>query len=184
MNVEILNEASKKMSEYIHQQVEERVNEWIKYAWGTDAKTEINRLLREKEELKAELERIKHVNEIECETGCHIFTGGEIRHHEDCFFYPDSLTAMSDRLRSENQVLRDGLTIYANGSGLKLKPEKENLYREGVKYGDRDWLARSMSDWDSKLISKEALTRADEIREREGNGTINALSPDRGIKHE
>lgn len=71
----------------------------------------------------------------------------------------------SDRLRAENKVLRDGLELYANGLGLKLKPGKENLYRDGVKMGDPGWFARSMSDWDSKLIAKEALAKADRLRD-------------------
>ena len=25
-----------------------------------------------------------------CQAGCKAFTGGEIKHHKDCFFYPDS----------------------------------------------------------------------------------------------
>ena len=31
-----------------------------------------------------------------CETGCKVFTGGEIRHHPDCVYYPESLSKMYD----------------------------------------------------------------------------------------
>lgn len=30
-----------------------------------------------------------------CESGCKVFTGGEIKHHEDCVFYPESLTKLN-----------------------------------------------------------------------------------------
>ena len=31
---------------------------------------------------------------MKCIAGCKIFTGGEIIHHEDCPFYPESLTKL------------------------------------------------------------------------------------------
>ena len=31
-----------------------------------------------------------------CEAGCKVFTGGEIRHHPDCVYYPESLSKMYD----------------------------------------------------------------------------------------
>lgn len=33
-----------------------------------------------------------------CETGCKVFTGGEIKHHKDCCFYKDSLSEKIDIL--------------------------------------------------------------------------------------
>ena len=29
---------------------------------------------------------------MQCEAGCMHFTGGEVKHHRDCPYYPDSLT--------------------------------------------------------------------------------------------
>lgn len=33
-----------------------------------------------------------------CEAGCKMFTGGEIKHHKNCVFYPESRTKMYDDL--------------------------------------------------------------------------------------
>lgn len=33
-----------------------------------------------------------------CVTGCKHFTGGEIKHHKDCPFYPDSMSQIYDKL--------------------------------------------------------------------------------------
>lgn len=35
---------------------------------------------------------------MRCVIGCRIFFGGEIQHHRDCEFYPDSLTRFNDDL--------------------------------------------------------------------------------------
>ncbi len=40
-----------------------------------------------------------------CQAGCKIFTGGEIRHHKDCVFYPESFSKMYDDLQEENDKL-------------------------------------------------------------------------------
>lgn len=54
-----------------------------------------------------------------CETGCQVFTGGEIRHHKDCVYYPDSLTKMTDDLRAQleqTQKERDAFQKAANSN--------------------------------------------------------------------
>jgi len=33
-----------------------------------------------------------------CQAGCKVFTGGEIQHHKDCAFYPESRSKMYDDL--------------------------------------------------------------------------------------
>ena len=45
--------------------------------------------------------------EDKCEAGCKVFTGGEIRHNEDCIFYPESRTQMYDNLKIENKKLKE-----------------------------------------------------------------------------
>ena len=37
------------------------------------------------------------------------YTGGEVRHHKDCVFYPDSLSQRMDKLEKENEMLRQQL---------------------------------------------------------------------------
>lgn len=42
----------------------------------------------------------------ECQAGCKAFTGGEIRHHKDCVFYPESFSEMYDNVVEQNAQLR------------------------------------------------------------------------------
>ena len=46
------------------------------------------------------------MQDIKCVTGCKMFTGGEIKHHEHCPYYPESMSKMYDDLRSEVKNLR------------------------------------------------------------------------------
>lgn len=42
----------------------------------------------------------------ECVAGCRNYTGGEVRHHPDCPFYPESLSKMlDDALDKNNQLM-------------------------------------------------------------------------------
>ncbi len=76
------------------------------------------------------------------------YTGGDIRHHPDCVFYPGSLTFMHDRLESQLQdaiaaislcatiahAQTNGKTEYAgDGYGFILKLARETLAKLGVK---------------------------------------------------
>ena len=50
-----------------------------------------------------------------CVMGCTHYTGGEIKHHYDCVYYPDSLSKRFDDLQSENEQLkaeRDNTPIF------------------------------------------------------------------------
>jgi predicted nucleic acid-binding Zn-ribbon protein len=42
-----------------------------------------------------------------CVAGCKVYTGGEIRHHKHCPYYPESLSKMYDDLKAENDELKD-----------------------------------------------------------------------------
>lgn len=44
-------------------------------------------------------------NEFPCEAGCQVFYGGEIRHHKDCVYYPDSLSQLIDEQKSKIREL-------------------------------------------------------------------------------
>ena len=44
-------------------------------------------------------------NEPKCVAGCKAFTGGEIRHHKDCPFYPESLSKILDDIKTKNKKL-------------------------------------------------------------------------------
>ena len=41
-----------------------------------------------------------------CEAGCKIYTGGEIKHHKDCFYYPDSMSKTFDDMKAELKKFR------------------------------------------------------------------------------
>ena len=57
-----------------------------------------------------------------CEAGCKVFTGGEIKHHKDCQYYPESLSKMYDDLESKyRDLMRDN-----NSLNEKIQ-EKTNL---------------------------------------------------------
>jgi len=59
-----------------------------------------------------------------CETGCKKFTGGEVKHHPDCKYYPGSLSKMYDDLQSEVEKLR----LQNTGQGSEI-----NRVRHGLK---------------------------------------------------
>jgi len=46
------------------------------------------------------------MKDIKCVNGCKYFNGGEIKHHEDCPHYPESMSKMYDDLKSEVKNLR------------------------------------------------------------------------------
>jgi hypothetical protein len=39
-----------------------------------------------------------------CEAGCKVFYGGEIRHHPDCIFYPESFSKLYDVLKKHTDT--------------------------------------------------------------------------------
>lgn len=44
---------------------------------------------------------------MKCVAGCKAFTGGEIYHHKDCTFYPESMSKMYDDLKAANDSTTD-----------------------------------------------------------------------------
>ena len=45
------------------------------------------------------------MNELKCVEGCKHFTGGEIKHHKDCPYYPESFSKMYDDLKERVKKL-------------------------------------------------------------------------------
>jgi len=43
----------------------------------------------------------KEVKDQNCVMGCKNFTGGEVKHHKDCPFYPDSLSKYYDEMEGK-----------------------------------------------------------------------------------
>lgn len=60
--------------------------------------------------------------EGKCETGCKKFTGGEVKHHLDCFFYPHSMSEQLDKvvelLRKEVEATGGSWTVYCNVNNI------------------------------------------------------------------
>ena len=68
-----------------------------------------------------------------CETGCRYFHGGEVRHHPDCIFYPESFTKMYDDLRIEHERFENDIKrimVEINTEILK-NVDAPNLGKEG-----------------------------------------------------
>lgn len=62
-------------------------------------------------------------------------------------------------LEAKLSIAVEALQRYANGQALKVKPEKIHLYIDDICHGNPLWHQRSMSDYDAKLLAKEALEK-------------------------
>lgn len=71
------------------------------------------------------------MSEPKCETGCKHFTGGEIRHHKDCMFYPESLTRMLDQALARLEERDAEIAL--------LKRARDKRIQEVAAQG-KDWL--------------------------------------------
>ena len=71
--------------------------------------------------------------EQKCETGCKTFTGGEILHHKDCVFYPESISKMYADNKTELTHLRT--TIEELRSEIKELKRKADKEYKGYKFG-------------------------------------------------
>lgn len=60
--------------------------------------------------------------EKKCVAGCVMYHGGEIKHHKDCPFYPESRTKMYDDLKEENRKLK-----FMIDNGLGWEDLKNNI---------------------------------------------------------
>lgn len=64
-----------------------------------------------------------------CETGCKTFTGGEVLHHKDCVFYPDSLSRKLSQLEKACQTVVDGY----EGDGMEGMRIRDEVFYETCK---------------------------------------------------
>ena len=49
---------------------------------------------------------------VKCVAGCKAFAGGEIKHHKNCYFYPESFSKMYNDLENKhNDLINDISTI-------------------------------------------------------------------------
>lgn len=72
---------------------------------------------------------------------------------------PQNILRIGEALR----VAREALEYYASGKiDLHPRQEKKHLYEGEVKMWDKKWIQRSMSDYESGLIARLALTKMEE----------------------
>lgn len=72
----------------------------------------------------------------QCEMLCMIYDGGEIKHHPNCVYYPESRTKMYD-----DAVVRIG----------ELEEEIKNFIAEIERYGrQRDYMSDTIEVWRSQ----------------------------------
>lgn len=51
------------------------------------------------------------MEEEKCVPGCKSFTGGEVKHHPSCPFYPESISRIYDEMSIENKRLKKELIV-------------------------------------------------------------------------
>jgi len=75
---------------------------------------------------------IYHPNDMynKCEAGCKIFAGGEIKHHKDCYHYPNSMSESFDEkkvelkaLKKENEDLKEKMKGMCRITHSTFKPK-------------------------------------------------------------
>ena len=55
------------------------------------------------------------MNKLKCVAGCKHFTGGEVKHHKDCPYYPESLSKMYDDLKEDVDKLNEPAASKCDG---------------------------------------------------------------------
>lgn len=57
--------------------------------------------------------RYDYLETDDCQAGCKFFTGGEVRHHPDCIYYPESFSKMYDDLKTKMELFCTKRLVYA-----------------------------------------------------------------------
>jgi len=101
------------------------------------------------------------VAEIKCETGCKAFTGGEIKHHKDCYFYPESFTKMYDDLKQKDKDRdRDITRIIVEIQAEMLKNVgKPNFGKNGCLIRLEQLLKGEFKGTSEEIYSKEPIEK-------------------------
>lgn len=68
------------------------------------------------------------MSEPKCVAGCKSFYGGEMKHHKDCPYYPESLSKMYDDLKEKQQKEKETImSIIGHGDPYPLETVLEKL---------------------------------------------------------
>lgn len=78
---------------------------------------------------------------------------------------------LSKDLESENATLEEQLTIatealeeYSRGCAIRIKSEKWHLYDQDYATYSPQWYQRSMSDYDDRIVAREALNNINNLQ--------------------
>lgn len=117
-----------------------------------------------------------------CETGCKHFHGGEIAHHPDCIFYPESRTKMYDDLvvehkRFEKDIIR--VLVEINAEILK-NVDKPNLGKKGCEKRLRQLLA---NDYIKEPEELDIITEMTALKEALNNMYFAYVNKDEEFPH-
>jgi len=123
------------------------------------------------------------VEEDVCEVGCKHFHGGEIAHHPDCIFYPESCTKMYDDLvaehkRFENDIKR--VIVEINAEILK-NIDKPNLGKKGCAKRLRQLLS---NDYIKDPEELDIVTEIAALREALNNMYFAYVNKDEEFPHD
>ena len=61
--------------------------------------------------------------EKQCVAGCQAFEGGEIKHHPDCVFYPESLSKKFDDLKKYEDFYSSVACLFTEGVEFMTKEQ-------------------------------------------------------------
>ena len=65
---------------------------------------------------------------MRCETGCQHHTGGEVRHHKDCVYYPESITKIFDETTKKLEAYRWAFKFTSLSQKQKLLKALDELF--------------------------------------------------------
>ena len=84
------------------------------------------------------------MNELKCVAGCKHFTGGEIKHHKDCPYYPESFSKMYDDLEEKVKKLNEPAVSKCDG----IERESSCNHSDWIDlyYDSGDWYGRYCKD--------------------------------------
>ena len=75
------------------------------------------------------------MSDYSCVAGCKIFHGGEIKHHKDCPYYPDSLSQRYDEMKTElKKYKKEKRSPLPDGTLPLTKEERRHISEKYLGY--------------------------------------------------
>lgn len=106
--------------------------------------------------------------EERCEAGCKMFYGGEVRHHEDCVFYPESFTRMYDEQKAKLKSAEEEIEEWKGMYEIISKRERGNNDQLLNEFGN--YLVKRKAN-SGKVMSSNFIAEIVEefLKKKEGN---------------